>query len=437
LSDIPKRFPATGTDSAVAITRAVTKHRIGLRLAFESGSLDPERLARAVRLSMDAQPILGCSFRTDESKAYWLRLPALDEASVFSVVQTADPDGAMDSFQADEIADEGPQAKAVLLRASGADHLGIKVSHVLADGQAAKQYAYLLADIYSRLGADPGYTPRPDLGHRPTGRDVWDRLSAEQRREARKAKSWANPTWVMPAKGESGRGLTYRAASLGPEAFSAVKAHGRLREATVNDMMLAAVFRACVEQFDPPVGTPLSLMCTADLRRYLPDPEHLPISNISISGSLDIERVDGESFDGTLRRVRERMVVWSKTCYGAAPAASAERLAGLGYRVTKALLSLTFRTAGRSGKTYPWFTNIGIIDESRLSFDGHVPSSGHMYGPAAMGASIVPVVSTYRDTLTVCMGFCEQDCDVSLVDGVLQSVLDELEGALEPHSLRT
>jgi NRPS condensation-like uncharacterized protein len=330
LSDIPKRFPATGTDSAVAITRAVTKHRIGLRLAFESGSLDPERLARAVRLSMDAQPILGCSFRTDESKAYWLRLPALDEASVFSVVQTADPDGAMDSFQADEIADEGPQAKAVLLRASGADHLGIKVSHVLADGQAAKQYAYLLADIYSRLGADPGYTPRPDLGHRPTGRDVWDRLSPEQRREARKAKSWANPTWVMPAKGESGRGLTYRAASLGPEAFSAVKAHGRLREATVNDMMLAAVFRACVEQFDPPVGTPLSLMCTADLRRYLPDPEHLPISNISISGSLDIERVDGESFDGTLRRVRERMVVWSKTCYGAAPAASAERLAGLG-----------------------------------------------------------------------------------------------------------
>jgi NRPS condensation-like uncharacterized protein len=116
-------------------------------------------------------------------------------------------------------------------------------------------------------------------------------------------------------------------------------------------------------------------------------------------------------------------------CYGAGPAAGAEKLAGLGYRATKALLGLTFRMAGRSGKTYPWFTNIGILDESRLSFDGHVPSSGHMFGPSSLGGSVVPVVSTYRDRLTVCMGFCEEDCDASVVEGVLQSVLDELDAA--------
>lgn len=426
MTTIPMRFPATGTDVAVSITRAVSRHRIGMRLTFEGGVLDPDRLSHAARLSLDAEPILGCSFETDESKAYWRRLPALDEASCFSVLETVDPNAAMDAFQADEITDAGPQVRVALFRAPEADHLGIKVSHVVADGQAAKQYAYLLAGIYSRLGEDPSYTPEPDLAPRPTGTDVWDRLSPEQRRDAKKAKSWANPTWVMPSKGSSGRGLTYRAASLGPEAFSALRAYGRQRDATVNDMLLAAVFRACVREFDPPTGKPLSLMCTADLRRYLPDAEHLPIGNISISGSLDIERVDGESFDETLRRVRERMGVWAKTCYGAWPAANAEKAARLGYRMTKALLSATFRMAGGSGKTYPWFTNIGVIYDSRLSFDGHTPGAGHMYGPSALGASVVPVISTYRDTLTICMGFCAEDCDDRVVETVLESTLAEL-----------
>ena len=429
MSGIPTRFPATGTDTAVSITRAVTQHRIGMRLVFDAGSLDPERLARAVRLSLDAEPVLGCSFRTDESKAYWSRLPALDHAESFSILETTDADSEMAAFQACGVTDAGPQAVVVLIRTPDADHLGIKVSHVIADGQAAKQYAYLLADIYARLGADPSYTPEADLAPRPTGRDVWDHLSPDQRRDAKKAKSWANPTWVIPAKGSSGRGLTYRTASLGPEAFARLKAYVQERDATVNDMMLTAVFRACVERFTPPVGKPLALMCTADLRRYLPDPERLPIANISISGSLGIERVDGEIFDETLQRMREQMLAWAKTCYGAAPAANAERLAGLGYRATKALLGLTFRMAGSSGKTYPWFTNIGIIDESRLSFGGHVPSSGHMFGPSAFGASVVPVVTTYRDTLTVCMGFCDEDCDASIVERTLRSVLDELDAA--------
>jgi hypothetical protein len=54
---IPERYPATGADLAVSITRRGTHHRIGLRLSFD-GLLDVERLRRAVRLSFDAEPVL-------------------------------------------------------------------------------------------------------------------------------------------------------------------------------------------------------------------------------------------------------------------------------------------------------------------------------------------------------------------------------------------
>ena len=425
MNQIPSHFRATGTDIAISITRAVTQHRIGLRLAFDC-PLDAERLARAVTLSLDAEPILGCSFDIHGRHAVWRRVPELDGASAFVISKTTDPEGLMDAFQAEEVSDAGPQAFVALFRTPDADHLGIKVSHVVGDGQSAKQYAYLLAEIYTRLGVEPQYTPEPNLANRPSGRDVWNHLDAGQKHSARKAKSWTNPTWEMPSTGRSGRDLTFRARTVGPDRFLAMKVHANSHGATVNDMMLAAVLRACIKEFDPPTGVPLSLMCTADLRRYLPEAERLPISNVSISGSLDIERVDNEDFDATLGRVRQRMAVWAEQCYGAGPAVNAERLTGLGYKTTKVLLEATFKMAGSTGKTYPWFTNIGLIDRDRLHFDGVAPTSGHVFGPVAFGASIVPVISTYRDTLTVCMGFCASDCDAAVVERVLIGALNEL-----------
>lgn len=429
MAEISERFAATGVDAAVSITRAVTHQRIGLSLSFPGDRLDARRLARAVRLSFDAEPMVGCAFRTDERKAYWKRLSHLAEPAIVAEEVGDDLDGRMRAFQAVEIPDEGPQAAVALFRARDGDVLGVKISHVLADGQAAKQYAYQLADLYTKLGEDPSYTPVANTHTRPSGRDVWDNLTAEQRRNARRAKSWAKPTWPAPQAESSGRGLTYRWVTLAPESFRALKAYGSARGCTVNDMMLAAVLRACILNLDPPTGTPLSLMCTADLRRYLPDAANLPICNLSISGSLDIDRVDGESFESTLARVHEKMGQWAKMCHGAGPLANAEKIAGIGYGPTKLLLGMAFRAGGSSDnpKTYPWFTNIGILDESRLGFGSSQPAAAFMFGPATSGVSIVPVISTYRDALTVCMGYCDADYDTSHVELLLASIAEEIQ----------
>lgn len=425
---IPDRFPATGAEAAISITRAVTQHRIGLSLSFPAGHLDAARLARALRLSFDAEPLAGCAFRTDARKAYWQRISDLDAAAVLVVEDAPDADASMRAFQAAEAPDAGPQAAVVLFRTPATDTLGIKVSHVLADGQAAKHYAYLLAKIYTSLGNDALFVPEPNLHPRPTGRDVWANLSREQRRGAKRAKSWAKPTWPVPDDGTGGA-LTYRWVTIPPERFTALKAYGAGHGCTVNDMMLTAVLRACIAKLDPPTGVPLSLMYTADLRRYLPDATSLPLANLSISGSLDIERVDNETFEETLLRVHARMEQWAAMCHGAGPMASAERLAGLGYRTTGRLLGMAFRAGGSKGMTYPWFTNIGTIDDARLGFDGLAPETGFMFGPAAKGVSIVPVISTYRDALTVCMGFGESPGNTAMTRDLLQAMADEIPAA--------
>ncbi|MBW6469128.1 MAG: hypothetical protein K0B85_08240 [Coriobacteriia bacterium] len=429
MAQIPERFAATGADAAISITREVTYQRIGVSLAFPGERLDADRLRRAVRLSFDAEPLVGCEFRTDERKPYWKRLPDLDAASVFVEEEAADPDALMRAFQASEVSDEGPQAAVCLVHTGDGDVLGIKISHVLADGQAAKQYAYLLADLYTRLGEDPSLAPEPNLRARPSGRDVWDNLSPQQQRDAKRAKSWAKPTWPAPHTGNAGEGLTYRWDTIPRERFAALKSYGSERGCTVNDMMLTAVLRACISRLDPPTDTPLSLMYTADLRRYLPQSTELPISNLSISGSLDIERIDGESFEDTLARVHRRMGQWATMCHGAGPLASAERMASLGYGATKLFLGLAFRAGGSADKTYPWFTNVGILDDGRLVFGDSAPRSAFMFGPATKGPSIVPVISTYGDALTVCMGYCESDYDTASVEQLLESITSEIDAA--------
>lgn len=409
----PERFPATGTDIGVSITRMVTHHRIGLHVVLP-GRLDADRLARAVRLTLDAEPILGTRFVTGGLRTYWERLEDLDDRVPFAVRETDDPGDAAVAFQVVEVTDDGPQVAVTLIRGAEADELGIKVSHVVADGQAAKQYAYLLADTYTRLAGDPGYAPQPNARPRPSASDVWNALTADQQRAAKKAAPFTMPNWPIAARATSDESPTYRCATLAPSRFAAVKSYGQERGASVNDVMLTAFFRACVRAFDPPTGVPLSMMSTADHRRFLPDPASLPISNVSISGSLAIPRIDGESFADTLRRVHASMAEWAATSYGVGPARNAERLTRLGYATARLIMGLSFRL-GKPGMTYPWYTNIGIIDAGRLVFDGVRPSHAFMFGPFVSGASVVPCLSTYADTLTISMGYCARDFDVEPV----------------------
>jgi len=52
--------------------------------------------------------------------------------------------------------------------------------------------------------------------------------------------------------------------------------------------------------------------------------------------------------------------------------------------------------------------------------------SARLSGPAAYGASLVPTISTYRDTLTVSMGFCDADIDPDVIEQVLRHMDEEL-----------
>jgi len=196
-------------------------------------------------------------------------------------------------------------------------------------------------------------------------------------------------------------------------------------------MLLTAFFRAVAHEFPPVLGKPMSLPFTVDYRRYLQASGDVPIANLALSIWLGVPHVEGEAFDGTLARVAEQLTAWCDATWGAKSLVQAAGIARIGYGPMKAVMGAISGMSAKSAKTSPIFTNIGVLDEGRLSFGGLTPTSARLSGPAAFGASLVPTISTYRDELTVSMGFCADDMDPGVIDSALRFIDEEIEVLVE------
>lgn len=420
------RLAATPGDVGSHVAGMTGQHlELGCRLTFDV-RLDGDVLARAVRLLLDAEPVLGCAFVPGFRRAEWLRRRDLDTNIPFTVVESDDPDVDAISRQTLHIAPDGPQLHVTLLRGPTADEVVFTVSHDAADGQGAKLCAYRLAEIYTGLRTDASYRPAPATAARPSAEDVLSALTAQQMSAARKAPRMTMPNWEIPRIGATGKGRTLRELRLSPERFDAVKRYGAQRGATVNALALTAFFRAITRSFPPPAGRAMSLPFSADHRRYLPHGTPIPVTNLAVSLWLGVEHVPDEQFDSTLARVQEQLDAWKEALWGVGSLVQATALTRLGYAPTLALMRMISRASARSGKTSPVFTNIGVLDEDRLVFNGVTPVDARLSGPSAFGASLVPTISTYRDTLTVSMGLCEDDMDPATVEGILRDMGEEL-----------
>ncbi len=114
---IPDRFRAVTCDKIGFALMPLMDYQIHFIAEFD-GKLDEERLARAMRLLMDAEPVLGSRFVNHWRSPWWQRDEGLATEDFFSVVEGGPGDvedfisEQMDFFSA-------PQVKARLVRSGG------------------------------------------------------------------------------------------------------------------------------------------------------------------------------------------------------------------------------------------------------------------------------------------------------------------------------
>lgn len=162
--EIPPPLPAvTGDYAAACLLPLVSDVQIHCVLHFPQ-PLDAARLASAVRLSFDAEPVLGCNPLFDKDKLIWRRREDFTDAEYFQQERSEDTEAALKAFLCaplDALRDPVAQARVI-----GDTVLCLKVSHIVGYAAAVKNYAYRLAEIYRRLAQDPAYIPPVNHGSR-------------------------------------------------------------------------------------------------------------------------------------------------------------------------------------------------------------------------------------------------------------------------------
>ena len=425
---IPDTLPATLFDrSWPAVPDSMAVHSV-LSL---SGRLEEDRLARAVRLSLDAEPILGCRFVERWFHPYWRRREDLDVVGVCEVRSSSDCHAEMEEF----FKAEPDLPLRVLVLRGDSDMLCVKLDHHVGDGAAIKEYVYLLAGIYNRLEEEPEYRPTPNLDGRSLVqvgrqfglRDRW-RILCHAVKVHRDLKTLAQ--WEYPLPREESPEYDYATWRLEADRVNAIFEYGCRRRATLSQVLLAAFYIAMSEEVTLSSDLALPASMAIDLRRFLPPTATPAVSNLVGVSVVGIEPGPGASLDAVVQQIQSQMSSQQRYLGLAVSFFPLEALPVIRHLMALRPYGLSMRSSKKPRgdsqsqdhvKGWMILTHVGELDEERLVFRGTQITDAFTTGgvfsfPGLLGLG----VSGFRGSLTLHLGCGPTDLVSRLAERIME-----------------
>jgi NRPS condensation-like uncharacterized protein len=432
----PDILPANSHDICNYVARyGIANFQIQPVLKFDS-RLDFEKLSRAVRLSIDVEPVFGCRF-IENDPPYWKRLDNLDKIEFCIFEETDNPDVAVKKFLESPLdMDNEPKVKVKLIRSGQNDTLVIKINHAVCDGAGAKEYVQLLSEIYSSIDQDnDAFVPKPRIG----GRKDQDKLFSTLGIKDPKA-GW-NPLleapqnmWSLPLKKGPMNATRFVVCSFPPEQLDVIYKYGKARGATINDLILTAYYRALFEISNSIYGIPMDISLTIDLRRYLPDQKTEAIRNFSGGFNTRIARIYDEPFEKTLSRVVPMINKIKKGYPGLQNAIGGECIEKMSFSQILAYIKgiiqvsdIASQSSVFSGNVCsPGLSNLGFISKPLIKFGESTVTEAYVLPPVVRAPGFLLLACTYNDVLTLTAGYYKDSIRRKNVERLLNKIKDEL-----------
>ncbi len=447
-----QRLKATALDMAVSCGREHVSS-MHIQIVFEvEGRIDFERLKKAVFLSIEAEPVLGCRFMTNPVRPYWESQPALSSKEFrercCTLVETADPEADLYRFlpePLDPATDPLLQVRVFRDLNNPKEIVVFKICHLVSDAGGLLGYAEFLIKLYARLATEPSYKPEPNT--RSRGFDqIIKQFSNKEKVElvrsciaALKRRAKVKIRYRFPNPSAPAEQRMYLRTEISPEQVQALKGYGRRQGATLNLVLLTAYFRAICATIPISGSGTLPVMSTVDLRRYVPEPERklMPLCNLSgvTTMSIDQENPPEKPFAETLGLMKEQMKIRKADYFGLVVVPLTLGLyRGLPYALSQRIARNDFDKAKKNQSTVPVLTNAGEINAENFDF-GDV-SLVNVYGVASV--MYAPVFATsateFRKKVTLCSGFCQTLIPRQTVEAIFASMSKELSELAEGHT---
>jgi NRPS condensation-like uncharacterized protein len=432
MDTIPGRFPTSAIDKIISSGQdiGIADFMLQMELIFKH-ELDIQRLTDALKLMLDAQPILGCRLVTERNKIYWERLnkPWPDiffftrDQEVFDTFR----DQPLDSRQ-------GPQINACLLRSAEGDRLLLKVSHLVCDSAGLNDIAAQLSQVYAQLADNSSYRPQPNIrGIRHCGQimrhlpwHIYPALIIDFLRTTLSNQIPKKSHALQVTEGPR-TPFTFISRHLLPAQIAHLAAYGRKHHATINDLMIAAFFRALATMEPWDGHAALRIQTTVDLRRwYIPSGKAEGICNLSTYEYINLGTELGADFAATLSRVSSITRRKKSSRIGLSELCTVPVAGLIPYNLlVKACNRLLHQRI--SSQNYPsGLTNLGLIQPGTVYFDSH-PVEGCILPPVVYPPVLYIGFSGYGTTLTLSAGvpLAAKECIEQFFDQMLKELPTE------------
>jgi len=362
--------------------------------------LDTDVLKKAVRLSLDAEPILRCQFIEDDKQPYWQPFANPDEIQWFEFVQNDSKPAAIEQFLKSPFYYEEQMLSVRLIRVNDNDILCVKIAHACSDAAGIKQYLHLLAQIYANLLKDSRYKPEPNTKRRLDQKSYFEALGIKDPLALLDPNDQPLPaTWAFPFYGVEAKEINISLRRFAGESFDRIRAFGKAHSVTINTIILTSFFRSMFQLLNPPAGDDREICVTMDLRRFFKTEPSRDICNLAVVIVARTCRVEQESFLETLKRVSKTMDELKHAQVELSEAVKTEAQGAIEYSQLHSLFQAARPMIIETGKASPTLGNTGIINP--LQFGQITANDAYLVPPTNNVPGFMLAVSTYDRTLTL------------------------------------
>ena len=372
-------------------------HQLHFQATFE-GKINEQALLNSIKLSIKSLPLLNCRYIDKSPYPYWTK----DDFNIqdyFKVKRVLSDD--LNKDCAENItyctnAQNGPQIHVTLIKGLTHDAICISLNHQLCDATGFQQYLWDLSNIYSQMLKNPDYQPPLNSYSRGLSQILKNFTEEEIKgiSESTEGEIKTKDVVTFDFKGDKNRPFIV-SHKLSPTRLKAMKAIAKPIGATVNDILFAALFRSLYKTM--PENKITTLPCPIDLRKYyLPKDFKTGICNLnsfitcSITSSLD------DSFTETLAKVKQAMDLQKKSSISLKGTILMEQIfQTMEYEEAYNLIAKSFSNPLIS------LTNIGIIDDQKLHFEGAEITETFISGSIKFKPYFQIGTTTFKDEMTL------------------------------------
>ena len=387
------------------------------------GRIDIEALKKAYMAVLSKIDVLHSTFAKNPIRPYWEVNRNYTTEDFFTYAETDDVTGSLDRFITREVSPFGKvQFRAALIRGADEDVWAVICNHMCFDGSDLRYFNMKVAESYTKYLATGDADVEIKTGTRSADQ-VYSKMSEEDRKHALslyKNVSTVENKITFPF-GEDDETLRPRLILRKYPAadFLKTKARGKAMGATVNDIIVAAYFRALFDTVDTG-GKTLTVPCMYDLRRYVGGASE-GLTNMIGFMPCSLNYV-GKDMDETVELVK-----------AALKPAKEDKFTGL---YSLPLLKLAYKVfpqvlaefAIKLGYTNPYIgmSNIGLINPAEFRLGDFEPYDAFYSGAIKFKPYMQLALTTFSNEITFSIGVRVTDKEQLVFENFLKKVTDEL-----------